>query len=97
MKHTHTPWRIFGGMVDGYGITNKNETIIEQHAFNEVNLRRIVECVNACEGINPKAVPELLEACKAMAEYISQQWGDDWENRPNHLRLGEQAIAAAEK
>ena len=30
----------------------------------------IVACVNACEGINPEAVPELLAACKA---YIGQQ------------------------
>ena len=26
--------------------------------------KRIVSCVNACAGINPEAVPELLEACR---------------------------------
>ncbi len=26
------------------------------------NAERIVACVNACEGINPEAVPELLDA-----------------------------------
>lgn len=30
----------------------------------QANARRIVACVNACEGINPKAVPDLLAACK---------------------------------
>lgn len=26
---------------------------------------RAVACVNACRGINPEAVPALLQACKA--------------------------------
>ncbi|MBE3087783.1 MAG: hypothetical protein IMZ71_01505 [Chloroflexi bacterium] len=30
------------------------------------NARRIVACVNACEGINPEAVPDLLEALMAL-------------------------------
>lgn len=30
----------------------------------EANAARIVACVNACEGINPEAVKELLEALK---------------------------------
>ena len=41
------------------------------------------------------AAPELLEACKAMAEYLSGQW-DDWDSRPNCLCLAEQAIKKAE-
>jgi len=28
----------------------------------EANAERIVACVNACEGINPEAVPEMLKA-----------------------------------
>lgn len=32
--------------------------------WNEANAKRIVACVNACAGINPEAVPDLLEACK---------------------------------
>jgi hypothetical protein len=31
---------------------------------HEANARRIVACVNACEGINPEAVPDLLAACE---------------------------------
>jgi hypothetical protein len=38
------------------------------------NARRIVACVNACEGINPEAVPDLLEACEAYAD------ADAWDN-----------------
>lgn len=30
----------------------------------EANAARIVACVNACEGINPEAVPMLVEACR---------------------------------
>jgi hypothetical protein len=30
------------------------------------NTRRIVECVNACEGINPQAVPDLLVALERL-------------------------------
>lgn len=34
--------------------------------FSEANANRIVACVNACEGINPEAAPELLEALEEM-------------------------------
>ena len=30
----------------------------------DVNAQRIVDCINACAGINPEAVPELLKAIK---------------------------------
>jgi len=33
------------------------------------NARRIVDCINACEGINPDAVPSLLEAAMAAVQY----------------------------
>lgn len=32
----------------------------------EADAKRLVACWNACEGINPDAVPDLLEACKAI-------------------------------
>ena len=32
----------------------------------EANAHRIVACVNACKGINPEAIPELLEALQLM-------------------------------
>ena len=31
----------------------------------EADASRIVSCVNACDGINPEAVPELVKACEA--------------------------------
>lgn len=33
---------------------------------------RIVECVNACEGINPETVPDLLEYCKGFLEDVRE-------------------------
>ena len=34
------------------------------HEANTANAQRIVDCVNGCADINPKAVGKLLEACK---------------------------------
>ena len=36
----------------------------------EANGRRIVACVNACEGLNPEAVPDLLEAAYISADAL---------------------------
>ena len=33
----------------------------------KANAKRIVACVNACAGINPEAVPEVLEALRVTA------------------------------
>jgi len=32
------------------------------------NAARIVACVNACKGLNPDAIPELLEAAKTLLD-----------------------------
>lgn len=34
---------------------------------------RIAACLNACDGINPEAVPELVKACEAMLPYVEDQ------------------------
>lgn len=36
------------------------------------NLARTLACVNACKGINPDAVRELLDACKTLTSVIEQ-------------------------
>jgi len=41
------------------------------------NAKRIVACVNACAGINPEAVPDLLAACRLSLErydYSDTRW-----------------------
>ena len=37
----------------------------------EANARRIVACVNACEGINPEAVPELRDICESILAKVA--------------------------
>ena len=51
------------------------------------NADRIVACVNACEGINPEAVPGLLEACEALAALDQQTIQEciDHEPRPGGI------------
>lgn len=43
---------------------------------NLANAQRIVDCVNACEGINPKAVSGLLAALKEVGKALSIQPND---------------------
>jgi hypothetical protein len=37
---------------------------------DEADGDRIVACVNACKGINPEAVPEMLEALRGIAKAL---------------------------
>ena len=68
IQHTPGPWHI-----DGYNMAaiirdkgkRQFETLAVCGGDNWMdNAARIVACVNACEGINPDAVPEMLEALK---------------------------------
>jgi len=68
-KHTPGPWKVRGRfnvhsgslhLLQAAGAGTINET-------DEANAARIVACVNACAGINPEAVPELLVALKDLA------------------------------
>ena len=57
----------------------------------EANTDRIAACVNACKGINPEAVPELL---KALREYVERH---EAACNPAGLPEYEQARAAINK
>ncbi len=75
--HTPEPWRISGR---GSYISSSSagyvplRTPFREDAFRDVsahnnkeledNAARIVACVNACDGINPEAVPDLLAAAE---------------------------------
>jgi len=37
----------------------------------EANAQRIVDCVNGCEGVNPKAIKELLRVCKEIVPTLT--------------------------
>ena len=38
----------------------------------DANMNRLVACVNACAGINPEAVPDLLAACKEAVQALAE-------------------------
>jgi hypothetical protein len=73
-KHTPGPWFIDGpeaisAPVDPCNPHGDWSSIVEQPNFSkfsfEANAARIVECVNAMNGLNPKAVLELMYALTA--------------------------------
>lgn len=49
------------------------DMVADSMYFLDPRFHHIVACVNACEGINPAAVPYLLAACKAAFESL-QGW-----------------------
>jgi hypothetical protein len=54
-KHTQEPWDLF---------------TLAGGTPSLPNARRIIACVNACRGINPEAVPELLAALELLVRDI---------------------------
>lgn len=49
----------------------------------EANAQRIVDCVNSCEGINPEAVPDMLQALEILSAIHD---GDDVNIARNALK-----------
>jgi hypothetical protein len=62
-----------------------------EQALEPAHQHRLVACWNACEGINPEAVPELLKAARAVVA------ADDAEGRPNIEYALDQLIHAVDK
>ena len=79
-KHTSGPWQVAyyaggdgnGGYASSHYTIQKGEKKIVKTInavateADEANAARIASCVNACEGINPDAVPDMLEALKEL-------------------------------
>ncbi len=84
----HTPHR--GGddiwCIDWSG---KQEEVAEiVHGKNTVE--RIVACVNACKGINPEAVPDLLESLRDAIAWLEDEvgeWCGDEASSPSAVEL----------
>lgn len=79
MKHTPGPWvyaRTYAANQSRwYIITNAKGYGPIFEVGGKDNAERIISCVNNCKGINPEAVPLMLEACKwLIKEY--QESGD---------------------
>ena len=58
---------------------------VKSSKLDEANAKRIVQCVNACKGINPEAVPEMLNALKEIA---SKRVYDGWIDRGDKFQYG---------
>ena len=73
--HTPGPWYEHNTTKDYRDITNEpdgngNSIAHVYHDNSAANAARIVACVNGCEGINPEAVKEMLEACEKTLEQL---------------------------
>lgn len=94
MKHTPGPWI--------YSLTPKGDEAqiycpkdkLMVAIVSNANFNRKYDEVRANARL-VAAAPELLNACEALAEYVSEQWLKEWDNRPNCLRMGENAIEQA--
>lgn len=77
---------------------NKNvfNTLIKSHLPTQTNAQRIIDCVNACEGINPKAISEMLKALKTLIKRFPNTKGLDYMQRMALIQCMN-AIAKAEK
>lgn len=112
-KHTLEGWRVktkkernlddFGMPVaqtigGNYFIGN----LMDWGAFDEkANADRIVACVNACAGINPDAVPDVVAALRACERELMQmriedaaRWTPDYKKQLEHAESGLTIIKA---
>ena len=79
-KHTPEPWWDESGVAHAKAPdwTENNHACV--HPICEGNgmagdIPRACACVNGCEGINPEAVKELLEALDRLAREVAGCWG----------------------
>ncbi len=94
-KHTHGPWKYEEGtktirsQKENYWLATMDSW--DGAVNNKANAARIIACVNACEGINPEAVPNLLEACRLISRLA------DGQGRANLLEVAGMARLALRK
>ena len=112
MNHTKEPWDVqnkgivyersgrhevvAGTNVDGSVNLPKICKMPDLSQRSYANAERIVACVNACAGINPEAVPKLLEVLQAitLAACIDCSHNEAWKNL---IEACKAAIALAEQ
>jgi hypothetical protein len=104
-KHNPCPWTVDSGE---YNVAEtarhsirgpfppvdfSTETRESAYKRDEDTANRIVACVNACDGLNPKAIPSILEAAKRLV----REWESDevtvgcYEDFKSALALSESA------
>lgn len=91
----HTPGRLYASAVTGHGIglgqrmrLCSKERVVADH-LTPADAAHIVDCWNACKGIDPEAVPELVAAAEKLLRKLEQWEDDDEEDYPvPHEREG---------
>lgn len=87
MKHTKEPWRVTTTTIangDLPCIADEHDLLVAEmqddgHTLDECesNADRIVDCVNACAGINPSAIPDVVAALRLLTEeHIERGYSD---------------------
>ena len=66
-KHMKEPWTNDNRVVQNTGV-GRNYAKLDMEDWNHA-----AACVNALAGLNPEAVPELVEACKTFAEWLRRE------------------------
>ncbi len=107
-KHTPEPWNVMFNYdnnineeapgrhtirsKDGWNIARIWENI--GNSDSSANARRIVSCVNACAGINPEAVPDLVKALLGLIDACTPSDSDRGSVKRPTLEALESARAA---
>lgn len=83
-KHTPEPWVATVNSQNGEHCIEQDGSVFQEPTeiallqfSEEVDRERIVACVNACKGINPEAVPDLLAVVKSAANWFGELGNDD--------------------
>lgn len=95
-KHTLGPLTIngtesFGEIIvngEGFQVADCGNAVFGDMQFG--NAEHFVACWNACIGINPEAVPDLLEACETAKRLADAYMGTDNDNRSVEYQQAEQ-------
>ena len=97
MKHTETPWIASALVPSGsYVITNPGHvSAVICSDLTKANAEHIVACVNACEGINPEAVPDLLKACKLLLEDCEMALTNEWDRSDSGFEDSSHILSSA--
>jgi hypothetical protein len=75
-----------------------HECLTSREPEAEANAHHIIACWNACEGLNPEGVRELLEAAKGGLEFAEDQEDVTGSGYPNAaMQLASQLRAAIAK
>ena len=96
-KHTKEPW-LWDDEPPTWLVNSEGLAVIDDFddsngvVCNDADKQRIVDCVNACAGINPEAVPKMLESLKDLLIVI-----DDAGIWHKAVDEAEEAIALAGK